>query len=122
MEKLHKFFIYWFPILIYCLLIYIQSSYPSPQSLPDIPYMDKVLHVTAYALLGALFLRAFKASRIKHNFKLAITISILLASLYGISDELHQYFVPTRTADIMDVMADILGIVMGVSIYHMIVR
>lgn len=118
MSKLHKFFVYWFPIFVYCLLIFIQSSRPSPDITPDWPFLDKVLHFTAYALLGALFLRAFNTTRIKHHLKLIIILSIILSSLYGISDEIHQSFVPFRTADAMDALADILGSIAGVYLYQ----
>jgi len=117
---LKKFLFYWFPILIYCLLIFIQSSYPSPESVPDWPYIDKLLHFTAYALLGALFLRAFRTLRIKNNLKLVMILSILLSSLYGISDEIHQHFVPYRNADFMDALADMLGSVCGVYVYQLL--
>ena len=119
MNGLHKFSIYWFPIIIYCVLIFIQSSYPAIKSAPEWPYFDKVLHCIAYALLGALFLRAFKTSRLKNNIKLMLILSILCSSLYGISDEIHQYFVPYRDADLMDVLADMLGGILGVYIYHL---
>ena len=118
MEKLHKFIIYWFPILVYCLLIYIQSSHPSIQSQPDWPFIDKILHFAGYALLGALFLRAFKTTPIKQNLKLVLILSVLLSALFGISDEIHQSFVPFRTADPMDVLADILGSIAGVYLYQ----
>jgi len=120
LNKLHKFFIYWFPILVYCLLIFIQSSCPSPDITPDWPYVDKVLHFTAYALLGALFLRAFKTTRIRHHLKLIFALSVLFSALYGISDEIHQSFVPYRTADYRDVLADILGSILGVYIFYKI--
>ena len=113
-----NFFIYWFPIFIYCLLIFIQSSYPSIKHTPEIPYFDKVLHCAGYALLGALFLRAFKTSRIKDNVKHMVMLSVLLSGLYGISDEIHQHFVPYRDADLMDVLADTIGGIMGVYIYQ----
>jgi len=77
-----------------------------------------VLHFTAYALLGALFLRAFKTTRIKNNLILVFILSALLSSLYGISDEIHQSFVPFRTADAMDALADILGSITGVYLYQ----
>jgi len=81
-----------------------------------------VLHFVAYAILGALFSRAFKTSRIKNNVKLMLILSVLLSSLYGISDEIHQYFVPYRDADFMDVLADMLGGIMGVYIYQAMAR
>ena len=118
LEKLQKFFIYWFPVLVYCLLIFVQSSHPSPEFEPDWSYVDKVLHFVAYALLGALFLRALSTTRIKHHLKLIVMLSILLSSLYGISDEIHQSFVPYRTSDYGDVLADILGSILGVYIFY----
>ena len=112
---------YWFPIIIYCLIIFIQSSYPPPEIVPDLPYLDKLLHFSVYAVLGALFLRAFKTTPFKNNIKLVMILSIFASSLYGISDELYQYFVPCRNADIMDVLADILGSFCGVYLYWLLV-
>ena len=121
MNKVHNFFSYWFPILLYCLLIFIQSSYPSPKIEPNLPNFDKVLHFMGYALLGALFLRAFYSTSINRRLKLIFMLSILLSGLYGISDEIHQSFVPHRTADVMDALADMLGSIAGVYLYQLIV-
>ncbi len=115
-----NFLFYWFPILVYCTLIYIQSSYPSPEEIPQLPYVDKILHFAAYALLSALFLRALKTLPIKDNLRLVMILSITLSSLYGISDEIHQHYVPYRDADIMDALADIIGSIFGVYIYQSI--
>ena len=119
-NTLYKILSYWFPVFIYCLLIFMQSSYPSPESVPDLPYIDKLLHIAVYALLGALFLRAFKTLRIQHNLKLVMILSILLSSLFGISDEIHQHFVPFRNADFMDALADMIGSVGGVYGYQLL--
>ena len=45
-------------------------------------------------------------------------LSITLSSLYGISDEIHQHYVPYRDADVMDALADIIGSIFGVYIYN----
>ena len=119
-NTLYKILLYWFPVFLYCLLIFIQSSYPSPESVPDWPYIDKLLHIAVYALLGVLLLRAFRTLRIQHNLKLVMILSILLSSLYGISDEIHQYFVPFRNADVMDALADMIGSVVGVYVYQLL--
>jgi VanZ family protein len=119
MNRIYNFVFYWFPILIYCLLIFIQSSRPSFKSIPDnVAHIDKLLHFAAYVLLGALFARAFRTLSTKNNLKLLMMLSIILSGLYGISDEIHQVFVPFRDGDIMDTLADILGSVYGVSLYH----
>lgn len=116
--KTRQFLFYWLPIIIYCLAIYIQSSRPAPMQMPDIPLLDKLLHFTAYAVLGALFLRAFRTVRIRNNIKLAMALSVFLSTFYGLSDELHQHFVPYRNADLMDALADMLGSICGVVIYQ----
>lgn len=107
------FVFYWLPVILTCLLIFIQSSYPATQSLPSILHMDKLAHVGAYALLGFLFFRLFQSTSILKSAVLLVILSALASSLYGISDEIHQHFVPSRTADIMDVMADVTGSVLG---------
>jgi VanZ family protein len=100
------------------MLIFIQSSYPAPKSLPDFFSFDKILHFFAYAILGALFLRAFMTTRMKNKLTLLIILSILLSSLYGISDEIHQHFVPYRNADLLDALMDVVGSVFGVYAYQ----
>ena len=115
-----KFIYYWLPVIIYCLLIFIQSSYTSPENIPSLPYIDKILHFVAYAILGVLFFRAFRTQRFKENINLVIMLSIISSSLYGLSDEVHQHFVPSRNADIMDALADIMGSICGVYVFKFI--
>jgi VanZ family protein len=107
------FVLYWLPVILYCVLIFIQSSYPATQSLPRFPHADKLVHAGAYTLLGFLFFRAFQTTRIHKGVALLVMLSALASSVYGISDELHQYFVPSRTASIADVLADGLGSIIG---------
>ena len=109
----------WFPLIAYCIFIYVQSSHPSPEHLPSFRFMDKMLHVAAYAVLAILFLRAYQTLPIRHNIRMIAFLSILSASLYGISDEIHQYFVPFREADIFDGIADTVGAITGVLVYQM---
>ncbi|MGD1999547.1 MAG: VanZ family protein [Desulfobacterales bacterium] len=115
--QLPRFLKYWLPLIAYCLLIFIQSSFPSPVKEPDIPFFDKYLHILGYALLGALFCRAYGSLRFGGKFWRIAFLSVLSAGLYGISDEIHQHFVPGRSADVMDVAADFVGAAWGVLFY-----
>ena len=117
-SKLKKFLIYWFPLIIYCLAIYIQSGRPGPAKMPDVRFLDKFLHLSAYGLLGILFYRAYETLPLKKFKHLVIFISIASATFYGISDEIHQYYVPSRHADLMDVIANTIGSICGVYLYH----
>ena len=110
--------IYWFPVFIYCFLIFLQSSFPASESIPDLRFMDKLLHFFAYALLSAMILRALRRHYEDNRFALAMMLSIGLSVLYGISDEFHQSFVPSRSADSADVLADLLGSIFGVFLYR----
>ena len=113
-----NFIFYWLPLIAYCLLIYIQSAHPSPEELPSFKLMDKILHFVAYGVMGILFYRAYQTLRIRNQLQLLVFLSIVSASLYGVSDEIHQYFVPDRHAAFSDVIADILGAVCGVYLYR----
>lgn len=117
-----NFVLRWLPLIAYCAFIYLQSAYPAPEKLPSFILMDKMLHFAAYAFMGILFYRAYQTLRIKNNGKMLFLLSVVSASLYGISDEIHQHFVPSRNADILDVAADTIGAVCGVYLYQLWAR
>ena len=117
--RLKNFIYYWLPVILYCIAIYIQSDFPSSEHIPTFEFSDKVLHFLAYAVMGVLFYRAYQTLRFKENLRLLILLSIVSASLYGISDEIHQYFVPYRDASIFDVIANCLGAICGVYLYNL---
>jgi len=118
MKTKHTFLYYWLPVILLCVAIFVQSALPSPEGLPPIPYLDKILHFIGYFILGALFFRAFNHTLKKQRTLIQLIFySILSATLYGISDEFHQYFVAVRQFDPMDILADFLGSVIGVILY-----
>ena len=110
------------PVIIYCIAIFVQSSFPAPQVIPAFAFSDKVLHLFGYALLGGLFLRAFKTFPIKKDTVLLLLLSVICSILYGISDEFHQSFIPYRTADVYDALFDAIGSFLGVMAYHYLFR
>lgn len=66
-------------------------------------------HFSEYALLGALSFLHF--SRYIDRYK--YIISFIFASLYSITDEIHQYFVPGRTCQLEDIITDSVGALCG---------
>lgn len=118
----YYFFYYWFPVLLYCLIIFVQSSYPAVEKIPELPYLDKLIHLAGYALLGLLLLRGFRNSIFRDDHKFIMTASVLLTGLYGASDELHQNYVTYRTGDMWDALFDLLGGVFGVFVYQILTR
>jgi VanZ family protein len=117
--RIYNLLYYWLPVCLYCLLIFIQSSNPAPEQIPPLPYLDKLIHLGAYAVLGVLFVRAFASANLKGHRLLVPILAAVAASLYGISDEIHQAFVPFREADHWDAIADILGSIIGVALFYL---
>ena len=68
-------------------------------------------HFVAYAALGASLAVLFRA--LGWGAMRALFAAIVLATLYGITDELHQSFVPNRQTDVKDVLVDFLGACAG---------
>jgi len=71
-------------------------------------------HIAAYAGLGLLTARAL-AKGLHHVSWRAAAGAIIIASLYGVSDEYHQLFVPGRSFDYLDIVADVVGSAAGAS-------
>ena len=88
-----------------------QSNLPTPYEFPE---SDKVAHMLVYAPLG--FLMVYALSRSTSSAKL-IFFGAFLAFLYGLTDEIHQYFVPGRDASALDAMADGTGAMIGSFMY-----
>jgi len=84
------------------------SSIHHPPKPPD-GVTDKDLHTALYAGLGAVIVRALAGGwRQKVTVRVAV-LAVVLTVLYGVSDEFHQHFVVGRTADVYDVLADLVG-------------
>jgi VanZ family protein len=109
---------YWLPPVLWCAVIFIQSSFATPDALPSWPYVDKIGHGGVYALLALLFCRAFTTiDRWRGRGVMLFVAAVVATTLYGAMDEWHQSFVPARTADPMDLLADLAGAVSGASLF-----
>ena len=86
------------------------STLPSPPG--GFSFYD--VHVAAYAGLGALTTRA-TAKGLRNVTWQAVLVAIVISTLYGVSDEYHQRFVPGRSFDVLDMLADLIGSVAGAS-------
>ncbi len=109
---------YWAPPLAYATLIFVLSSLSRPEeTLPSFltDLGDKTLHLVEYGLFGALCYRAFRYAAGVRGARYSLPLSILAAALYGVTDEVHQAFVPLREASVWDWLADTVGATVGVA-------
>ena len=113
------FFRYQAPAIVWALFIFGISSLPDvPGPRLNIRFEDKLDHIVAYALGGILLCRAFLyQSKFPRWQQTYFVVAFVVGILYGISDEFHQMFVPGRYADVWDVVADSVGILLGVLLY-----
>lgn len=72
--------------------------------------VSPVGHFGEYFLFGALL---FNALRFKLSPKAALVAALAIGSLYGVTDELHQYFVPARSCDPADWAVDTVATLLG---------
>jgi len=90
----------------YCGLIY----WLSDQSHLPLPFVfnmqDKLIHAAAYAVMAFLFWQAWQG---RLSLRLLAVLTVAFCSLFGVTDEWHQSFVPGRDASVFDWMADTLG-------------
>ena len=109
---------FWLPVLIYLILIFVLSSIPDPAFADTgIPSFDKILHTIEYAVLGFLIIRGFRNSRFSLSHIKFILLAASLGTLYGITDEFHQSFVPNRCANLGDIFFDCIGSIIGSIVY-----
>ena len=108
---------YWVPVALYAGAIFYLSAQSHPEDqlplfvLRDIS--DKVLHAVEYGILSLLCYRAFRWAAGPAVARQAVVLAIVTASVYGITDEVHQAFVPLREASWQDWLADTAGAVIG---------
>jgi VanZ family protein len=98
----------WAPVVGYMALVFYASS------LSELPALatrmsDKLEHGLAYSGLGVLLLRALAGGLWRPVSARAALLAVALAACYGASDELHQHFVPHRSMDANDLLADTAG-------------
>ena len=85
-------------------------------------FVRKTAHFTEYAVLGALFyLNLMQFLKLKQLHK-KILLPIIFSFLYACTDEIHQIFVPGRSAQFRDVSIDTLGASFGVIITYLAIK
>ena len=102
-------------------LIFYLSSQPSIDAPALFPGQDKLFHLIVFGILGFLVMGALQASHEGYPTRQAWLVA-LAVMLYGILDEFHQYFVPGRSADVYDVLADAIGGLLGAWAMYYLVR
>ena len=77
------------------------------------PLRDKGIHFLEYAVLGWLCAAASSRTWPSASAWRTAAFAVFISALWGLSDEIHQAFVPGRSSEVADVIADLFGSMAG---------
>ena len=110
------------PLLGMVGLIFAVSHLPGDSlNFRSITHADKLAHITVYAILSLSFLFAVGGTAPGRSPLRFALMAMVFAIVHGIFDELHQSFIPGRTASFGDLVADTAGSAVAVIswvVYH----
>lgn len=114
----------WLPVIVWMAVIFFFSSRPD-LPLPSDDFLSQIIstlgHVTVYGVLMALLLRAISGGW-RHLKARHIVIAYVVLMAYALSDEFHQAFVPHRTPDPLDLLADFAGATIALVLWKLVAR
>ncbi len=106
----------WGPVVLWAGALFVASAQSDLGPAGRIP--DYISHGAAYLVFALLLARALAGGFPRMLSARAALLVVLLATLYGASDEYHQSFVPGRDASLADVAKDFGGAALGAWLYR----
>lgn len=110
------------PAALYMALIWVLSSMPLQISFEPVPYQDKGVHFVEYGVLAILLNKALRNNFRGASLRLTASYAAGGTVLWGLLDEIHQAYVPGRSSDAFDLLADTLGAAAGTLVYALAIR
>lgn len=105
------------PVMVWAIFLFVLSSIPDLAfPVKFFSWDDKIHHAVAYTPLGFLLLRGIVGRG--ENRRKDLWLALIIGTLYGACDEIHQYFVPSRFMDWTDALADAVGVAAGSLIFY----
>ncbi|OGL79447.1 hypothetical protein A3J43_02025 [Candidatus Uhrbacteria bacterium RIFCSPHIGHO2_12_FULL_54_23] len=113
---------HWLPPLLWAVLIFIGSSIPGREIPGMVSTASILLHVGEYCALAALAARAgARQPGGMQGWQIAV-VAFAAAVWFAVTDEIHQAWVPGRTVDTMDFIADAAGAGAGTLAWYFLLR
>ena len=110
--------LFWLPVVVWMSFIFRCSAIPGSNIPSLFAGQDILFHAGVYMILALLFSRALAGTKCAISPSLVLGWAVLFCLLYGISDELHQLFVPNRSCDFFDILVDLSGAAAGSILYR----
>ena len=117
-----KIILVYIPLIVYWIALLVGTSLPSV-SVPSVAFGDKITHLMAFLILSILLSLTLLYQNKNELLKSKHTVSaFIIVSIYGALDEIHQGFIPGRSQDIFDWLADTIGALAGVFLLLYLIR
>lgn len=112
--------LYWIPALAWMAVIFYLSGRTGDELHSYFPFIENFNpgHVAAYFELALLYFWALRQNGNRHPYLKALVLCLV----YGITDEAHQYFVPTRYPDMGDLARDMLGAGLALGMVYLVLN
>ena len=75
----------------------------------------KLAHITEYLILSFLLCNMFSSFNVKN----ILLYSLIICIIYACTDEFHQLFISGRNGQVIDVLIDIFGSIIGLLVYKL---
>jgi VanZ family protein len=117
---------YWAPmcvwaavILFFSSLAHLEDYFPlSTFGQGIFQSVDKCFHAIEYGVLAVLCYRTYYNAAGRWAAQHASFLALMSSGTYGMANEIHQYFIPTRSAELADVFADVAGTYVALVIWR----
>lgn len=101
--------------IAYAVFVLWISIQPITQETPEwFPYQDKVVHIILYTILSNFLTLGMIQSEKQYVMKVIFSFCVLTSFSYGLFIEICQIFVPTRSFEVLDLLANLTGSLIGV--------
>lgn len=104
-------------LVVYWIMLFTGTHLPG-SALKSLSYNDKLLHCGAFA--GLAFLLAWALPKNLFGRIPSVLLAAIITMTYAVLDEWTQAFVPNRTPDFKDFVADCFGMLLGFAAYFVL--
>lgn len=105
-------------VLIAILIFFVSSLEFAPGGYAGSNFKSMAYHVSVFFFFAFFLTMALARGKSGR----AIVLAIVLAVIYGISDELHQFFVPGRAMSLSDIFLDSIGVIFAAMSYFIVIK
>lgn len=102
-------------IIILIIILTPGDSVPSV----GIPGIDKIVHCGMFFMWSFIYNMEYKIYT-KRQSKFAMTIAA--GTLFAVATEVMQLFAIMRSFDVKDILADVIGIILGIIVFKIIIQ